>query len=75
MTEINLNRDQITNCLEYMNLNRQCFLISQNISADPKGPKVKARFIANSNSCTTTILLLSKIIEYNIVKKVTKGKE
>ena len=42
MTVINLNGAQITKTvLEYMNLNIYCFLISQNISADLKGPNVK----------------------------------
>ena len=39
---INLNYVQIIlNCLEYMKLNLYYFLISKNISADLKSPKVK----------------------------------
>ena len=42
MTDTNPNKVQITKpCLEYMGLNIQNFLISQNISTDLKGPKEK----------------------------------
>ena len=47
MTVIDPNKVQITKpCLEYMGLNIQKFLISQNISTDLKGPKENTSFSA-----------------------------
>ena len=71
MTDSNLNEVQNNlNCLEYMSLNLRYFLISQNISADLKGPKVKyklhygrctGRFLGLPHGTTPAAVTTNKI--------------